>query len=58
MDDCDICITDPKKIIQPEVINGSLLYCTCPVCGQKVAADIYNNTITCPACNAQAPWKE
>lgn len=33
------------------------LNCTCPSCGRKVEAIIENGTITCPECNASAPYK-
>ena len=55
---CDICSTNPKDIILPQHTQGRILYCTCPLCRQKVGADIYEGSITCPACGPSVPWDE
>lgn len=53
---CDVCTTKTQDIILPEQIQGEILYCTCPFCNKKVGADIFEGTITCPACGAQTKW--
>lgn len=34
-----------------------ILCCTCPLCGQKVEAEIYNGMIHCPSCHQSRPWR-